>query len=143
MSMEIAIEYQAVYNKLIQKKDEAPNKLSEVINESALNAQELLMIAAPVDKGNLRASHRIENMGLLGRAIFPDTHIAYYAWYVILGHRTRSSKSSNYNGNHISARLGRGNQGWVKANDYPARTFPVIQQVVKENVQHFMDWLSE
>lgn len=129
--IKIDVDYTSLYSKLIQKRDQAPNKLSEVVNESGFNAQELLMYAAPIRTGNLRGSHRVENKGLLERIIFPDTAIAPYALYVIMGHRTKKFTKTS------------GQQKWVKANNYPARTMPIIKQVVNENLQEFTDWLNE
>lgn len=131
MMLEITVEYEALASKLEKKKAEAPNKLADTINESGLNAQELLMIASPVDKGNLRASHHVENKGLLERVIFPDEGVAPYAWYVILGHRTRRFTKSH------------GQQKWVPGNDYPKRAYPLIRKVVEENLNEFITWLSE
>ena len=129
--IELEFEGNALLDQFQRKFDEVPDKLAEVINNSAEDGQGILMGNAPRDIGTLAGSHKIENRGLLERVIFPDEGIAPYALYVVLGHRTRLFRKSH------------GQQRWVPPNNYIKDSMPEIKSKVESNLEDFKRWLVE
>lgn len=142
--IEIDVEYEALYSKLVQKRDEAPNRLANVVNNSALDGQGIVMSNAPIKKGNLRAATRVENRGLLERVIFPDQGVAPYALWVITGSDPHVIKGNPWlswpGAKHPVKKV---NHPGNKPNDYMKRSIPAIKSKIESNLEEFKQWLAE
>ena len=156
ISLELKLEGNFIEH--FQKKiDEIPDKLSEVVNESALAAQGILMSNAPRDIGNLAGSHRVESNGPLERVIFPDEGVAPYALFVVLGtkpHDIYPLGRASYLGNDIGTRnalfwpgadhpVKKVNHPGTKAQPYIQDSIPEIRSKIESNLEDFKQWLME
>jgi len=144
MIIEVDADYQGLLSKLIEKRDEAPNKLAEVVNESAFEGQAIVIGNAPIKEGTLRGSHRVESRGLLERIIFPDQGVAPHALFVILGTKPHTIKGKPYlswkGAKHPVKKV---NHPGTKPNDYMKKSIPAIKTRIESNLQTFTDWLKQ
>jgi hypothetical protein len=108
-------------NVLQSKLQELPDRLSNLANESAFITQRNVVEEAPRITGNLKASIRIEPIGLFQFLIYPDEGVAPYALYVILvGEKRR------YAGNPF---MDRGQE--------------ISEKEIEEEVDRFKEWIGE
>lgn len=140
--IELKFEGKVFLEHLQRKFDEVPDKLSEVVNESALGAQDILADNAPRKWGTLAGSHRPESRGMFERVIFPDEGIAPYALFVVLGTKPHVIEGDPYlywpGAKHPVRRV---NHPGTKPNNYIKESVPEIQSKVEAELDDFKQWL--
>lgn len=154
--IEIEADYTSLYNKLIQKRDQSPDILALVVNESGMAGHGIVVSKAPIDEGTLRGSHRVESRGLLERVIFPDQGVAPHALFVILGtkpHIIMGKPYLSFKGKNGRVLLGRKlknatkpgivHHPGTKPNDYMKKSIPAIKSEIESNLEEFKNWLME